>query len=173
MLSPELGTGRTIGLSSLEAIAFTPDSRKAYVVSAVGYVFASIDTQTRAVTYPATFRPRLPLKAIAVSPDGRRIYAVSASNGTAFAIDPATDTIVRAGGITPDGKTLFVGATPCSIAFTPDGSKVLIANKASGTLSVIDLAGNTPIAQITVGRFPSSVAISPASHWSHKASPNQ
>lgn len=67
-------------------------------------------------------------------------------------VDPATDSLVT---------SISVGDQPEGLAVTPDGGRVLVANRDSGTVSVIDTASQTVVATIPVGVFPHDVAILP------------
>ena len=55
-----------------------------------------------------------------------------------------------------------VGSQPLGVAVDPDGGRVLVANFADGTLSVIGTASNTVLATMRVGEKPYAVAIHPA-----------
>ena len=57
--------------------------------------------------------------------------------------------------------TIPVGASPQGIAVHPDGSRVYVANKGDGTLSVIDVATRVVIDTIAVGLGPQMVAVAP------------
>jgi len=52
-----------------------------------------------------------------------------------------------------------VGRKPKGLAFTPDGKRILVANSASSSVSVIDVATATVLATVDVGRGPFAVAI--------------
>jgi YVTN family beta-propeller protein len=54
-----------------------------------------------------------------------------------------------------------VGTDPSGVAVTPDGKRVYVANRESGTVSVIHTATNTVAKTIPVGIFPNSVAVTP------------
>jgi YVTN family beta-propeller protein len=55
-----------------------------------------------------------------------------------------------------------VGKKPLGIAFSPDGSLILVANSRGNTVSVIDTASMTVIATVDVGRKPWDVAVTDA-----------
>jgi YVTN family beta-propeller protein len=50
---------------------------------------------------------------------------------------------------------------PIGVAVSPDGSKVYVTNRGTGTVSVIDTATNIVIATIPVGLNPIGVAVKP------------
>jgi YVTN family beta-propeller protein len=54
--------------------------------------------------------------------------------------------------------TISVGSDPLGVAVTPDGSKALVTNQNSNTVSVIDTANNTVSHTLTVGSVPFGVA---------------
>ena len=54
--------------------------------------------------------------------------------------------------------TISVGSGPVGVAVTPDGRFVYVANRVSGTVSVVDTAGGRVVATVAVGRGPDSVA---------------
>lgn len=54
-----------------------------------------------------------------------------------------------------------VGGSPSSVAVTPDGAFVYVANQGSDNVSVIDAATRTAVATIAVGNAPSAVVIAP------------
>jgi YVTN family beta-propeller protein len=53
------------------------------------------------------------------------------------------------------------GDLPREVAYTPDGSTVLIAHRDSDTLTFIDVDSQTATETVTVGDFPTDVAITP------------
>jgi YVTN family beta-propeller protein len=56
--------------------------------------------------------------------------------------------------------TVPVGTAAESVAVTPDGKHVYVANKSSNNVSVIRTATNTVVATIPVGSIPFAVSIS-------------
>ena len=78
--------------------------------------------------------------------------------GTVVVIDTATNTVI--------GSPIPVGLGPEGVAVTPDGSKVYVTNRFSGTefsstVSVIATATNTVIATVFVVPAPQGVAVTP------------
>jgi YVTN family beta-propeller protein len=57
--------------------------------------------------------------------------------------------------------TVTVGANPSGVAVTPDGTKVYVANRGSGTVSAIATATNAVVATIPVGGNPYGIAVTP------------
>lgn len=70
---------------------------------------------------------------LALHPNRKFLYAVNEGEGTAsaFAIDTAT------GGLTLLNSVGVVGDGPCYVTVSPDGTRVLIANYSSGSLTVL------------------------------------
>ncbi len=80
------------------------------------------------------------------------IYAYIANqDGTISVLDTTNYTITA---------TVSVG-NPSGVAFSPDGTKVFVANSLSNTVSVINTTTNTVTATVNVGGYPSGVAVSP------------
>ncbi len=67
-------------------------------------------------------------------------------------------------------KVVPVGAVPKYVAVTPDGTKVLVSNWCSWTLSVIDTKTNTETTQIALGgKYPRGIVVSPDSTTAYVA----
>jgi YVTN family beta-propeller protein len=147
----DLPTGRPgtpIDVFGPFAVAFTPDSKTAYVAGTTAVT--PIDV--------ATGRPGTPIQvsnaawAIAITPDGRTAYTANYGDGTVTPINLAT-------GCT--GTAIRAGTNPVAIAITPDGRTAYVANWTDGgTVTPIDLATGRPGAPIDVGAEPGAIAIS-------------
>ena len=85
-----------------------------------------------------------------------RAYVANTSDGTVSVIDTTNNTVT---------KTIDVGETPLSLAASPDGSRVYVANGDyfnGNSVSVIDTDSDTAIATIPVpGNYGSDVSVSP------------
>jgi YVTN family beta-propeller protein len=57
--------------------------------------------------------------------------------------------------------TVAVEGRPIGVAFSPDGSRVYVANSASDSVSVMETANNTVIATVPDASFPQGVAVTP------------
>lgn len=134
-----------------QAIALTPDGSRAYVVHSARPLMEIIDTATLTVITTVTIPPTTD---IAITPDGKRAYLVHAftPNQTVSVFDLATNTVSA---VVP-----FDGITSRHLAMTRDGSRVYVL-AASDKVLAIDTATNAVIATITVGVFPSDLAITP------------
>lgn len=58
-------------------------------------------------------------------------------------------------------NTITTGSNPVAMALTPDGTKLLVCNYGSATVSVINPATNTVTETVNVGNGPSAVVITP------------
>ncbi|MBI4801728.1 MAG: hypothetical protein HY796_04300 [Elusimicrobia bacterium] len=101
---------------------------------------------------------------LVVSPDGRWLY-VSASNagaviraetarviGAAVSIGPAVDLSTA---------TALVGGAPRSMRLSHDGKWLFVALNAASQIAVVDAAGMTVAARVTVDSFPVGLDLSP------------
>ncbi|HET8985090.1 MAG TPA: beta-propeller fold lactonase family protein [Trueperaceae bacterium] len=87
---------------------------------------------------------------IALSPDGRSMWVVN----------PDADSVTRIDTLTLAADApIAVGDEPWSVAVGTDGS-VVVANRAAGSVSLIDAAGTT-VTELVLGAEPSAVALSP------------
>jgi YVTN family beta-propeller protein len=93
---------------------------------------------------------------VVFTPDGKTAYlggkyTETGNSEEVFAVSTATRQV------TP----IKVGIRPYGIAVTPDGSKALVPNEFSESVSVIDTATNQVVGEIPVGKEPCEVAITP------------
>ena len=66
-------------------------------------------------------------------------YVPNEKSGTVSIIDTATDTVV---------KHIKTSERPRGIAIAPDGSRLYLTNSPTESLIVVDLASDTPVAQL-------------------------
>ena len=101
--------------NSPNAVAFSPDGRRAYVATghglSAGHVWV-IDTTTNTLIGAPITVGATPL-GIAVTPDGRKAYVANDNDGTISVIDTATDTVAHTITTNP-----LLGDTFASIAIT-------------------------------------------------------
>ncbi|MCY7298996.1 MAG: YncE family protein [Ilumatobacteraceae bacterium] len=64
-------------------------------------------------------------------------------------------------------KVIATGSVPKFMAITPDGSRLLVSNWCGFDVSVIDLATDTEITRIDVGRHPRGIAITQDSRFAY------
>ncbi|MBL8762378.1 MAG: YncE family protein [Phycisphaerae bacterium] len=89
-----------------------------------------------------------------LSPDGQTLVTCNSFSNTISMIDTTSWSVV---------KTLAVGTFPTRATFSPDTSKVYIANRDSDTVSVVNNAGvgSTVTGTITAGDQPFEMGVSP------------
>ena len=66
-------------------------------------------------------------------------------------------------------QLIHVGATPKFVAVSPDGSRLLVANWCSASLTVVRLPDGTPIRTLHLGENPRGIAFDPASSVAYVA----
>ncbi|MEU7528093.1 hypothetical protein AB0A74_20360 [Saccharothrix sp. NPDC042600] len=140
--------------SKAGSIAFTPDSRTAYVTdhgdlnADKGSVLA-IDTASRAVTRISVL-PLISPTAVAVTPDGKKAYVAGANYLSV--IDTATNV----------PRAVDIGYfTLTDVEVTPDGSRVYLADHNSRSVVVLSTATDSVIATVPMPTLPSRIAITP------------
>ncbi len=158
------GFDTTLGEGAAEIVAYDPGTRRLFVVNAVA---ASIDIVNLS-------NPTTPVSAgtIDVTVFGAVANSVAVHNGiVAVAIEadikqePGTVAFFNAATAALLGS-VQVGALPDMVTFTPDGSKVLVANEGEpndaydvdpeGTVSIIDLTGGfaaLPVQTVSFAAF--------------------
>ena len=144
-----LGSYRPASEGSSEIVAYDPDAQQLYVTNGSS---SRLDVLSIA-NIATTFTPTL-VSTIDLSPYGVGVTSVACKNGlvaAAVPADPKTDngTVVLVQGITT--VALTVGALPDMLTFSPDGSKLLVANEGEpnddytvdpeGSISIIDVSG--------------------------------
>jgi YVTN family beta-propeller protein len=85
---------------------------------------------------------------MALGRDGATIVAANMLNNTVSILVPATGRV---------NAEIGVGDDPRNVAVTPDGTRALVTNRGSGTLSIIDIRAATVITTVPVGVFPYGV----------------
>jgi YVTN family beta-propeller protein len=161
------GTTVTIGIDGQpNAVAFSPDGRRAYITS-TGDAFTGdgavsvVDTAANAVV--ATVGDgRIP-GGVAVSPDGSTLYLAAPAKFPAITHASVVTVDTGTGNI---GAAIDIGPDPRGMAISPDGSRAYVVDGGNGaagkgTVAVVDTASKAVIATIGVGDDPSAVAVSP------------
>jgi YVTN family beta-propeller protein len=149
--NPGQGVLSTIPLrSSTSSVIFSPDGTRAYVSNAVFRNILVIDTASNQIvgTIPIATGPGFFL---AISPDGEHLYTDDGCCRV-YVVDTETNTV---------STTIFVQNANGPIAVTPDGSQVYVniaGNSFGSTVSVIDTASNTVVADQIPAPFISSSA---------------
>ncbi|MGK7892688.1 MAG: esterase-like activity of phytase family protein [Xenococcus sp. (in: cyanobacteria)] len=141
-----------------EISAYDPDSQSLFVVNAFANAIDILNLADP--TNPVL------VSSIDINPVGAGVNSVKVNNGivaVAVASDPEQDPGVVA--FFDTAGTLLgqvtVGALPDMVTFTPDGTKVLVANEGEpgddidpvGSISIIDLSGGVENATITTAGF--------------------
>ncbi len=126
--------------SSLQGLAISPDSKTAYVRCSPDVIGASdlikIDTATTTIEKTIPLEPHSFFNsAVNVTPDGKHVYVRATK---VVVLDTASDAIVT----TVDTRDPSGGG----LAITPDGTRVYTANPSKNTVSVIETASNTVVA---------------------------
>ncbi|MEJ2851885.1 MULTISPECIES: hypothetical protein [unclassified Saccharothrix] len=135
-------------------IAFTPDSRTAYLAdhgdlnTDKGSVLA-IDTATRAVTRISVL-PLVGPSAVAVTPDGKKAYVAGANYLSV--IDTATNV----------ARAVDIGyVTLSDVAVTPDGSRAYFTDYRTSSIVVLSTATDSVIATVPLPTTPSRIVVMP------------
>jgi YVTN family beta-propeller protein len=137
-------------------VALTPDEGTAFVANIGGDNVTAVDAEERAI------RADIPVgegpEGIEVHPEAGLLVANQ---------DDARLTVVDPDTFETEGQALL-GETPIRVVSSPDGRHVLVPNRESNDVSVIDTAherdgerGPWEIARIPVGRWPGGTVFSP------------
>jgi YVTN family beta-propeller protein len=102
-------------------------------------LFALPDARTEAAHSSGT---------MALGRDGITIAVANLFNDSITLVQPANDRVLA---------EIAVGSEPRNVAITPDGTRALVTNRASGTLSVVDLRAAAVTATIPLGLLPYGV----------------
>jgi YVTN family beta-propeller protein len=128
--------------SRSQEIAITPDGTTAYVVIQDSDTVGIIDINSNTYIGNVSGFFNSP-HAIVITPNGQKAYVtnfgIGNSGTTVSVVDLTTDAV---------STTITVGQGPAGAAVTPDGIKVYIANRTTGTVSVISTATDTVIGTI-------------------------
>jgi DNA-binding beta-propeller fold protein YncE len=158
----------------------SPDGKLVYVGVQTGIAVIDTATNTRTSTH---FTVDSGAWDVAFNANGSRLYVVSRTGGTSSAPNrPPNGSVAEFDTYTGNqvGDSISVGFSPVSLAVTPNGRYVYVANnlpadyvltglnepRPPGTVSVIDLQAPTPsvVATIPVGYGPVNLVVSPDGH---------
>lgn len=152
------------------SVAFSPDSRKAYVARRAGggaggvSLVSSVNDALITATTIATGSP----ESVVASPDGKRVYVAVAGNGI-VALDAALIQPLHTIPLAFGGGALD---NPQGLALTPDGRRLLVSdNQAGGSVRIVDVASRTVIATraFAAGEIPLGIAVHPAGQRAYVA----
>lgn len=134
-------TVKFIGFSFESPVAFTPDSKTAYIVNDAR-LGAVIPIRIRTGHLGRPIRVGHDPGAMAITPNGNTLYVANEGSGTVTPIRTATDTTLR---------PIRVGAMPGAIAITPDGKAAYVDSETTDTVTPIRVATNSALKPIKAG----------------------
>lgn len=141
---------------AFDGIAVNPDGSRVYASAIKGATEDVSILDTLNSVFLGTTIPVSDVRGIAMLPDGSRAYAGSGVGNSVVAINTATNTASGA------PIALGAGSIPNSLAVTPDGRRLLVADTANDRVLVYDTATNgLAYPAIAVGDNPRSIAVSP------------
>jgi quinoprotein dehydrogenase-associated probable ABC transporter substrate-binding protein/PQQ-dependent catabolism-associated beta-propeller protein len=150
----DLATGdvlRTVAVGAEpEGVRLSPDRKKVYVTSESDHAVTIVDAQSAAVlgSIEVGWRPRDAI----FSADGSRAYVSAEHGGSVAAVDVATNKVLQTIALPP-------ASLPMGLALSPDDRRLYVANGRARTVSVIDLAASTLLANIRVGARPWGIGL--------------
>lgn len=118
-----------------------------------GTTLTVIDVAARKVARTITFGTHVRPHGAAFLPDNRTLVVTAERGGALVLVDVVAGTVVRE---EPTGQTMGH-----MVALSPDSKTAYVANITPGTLSIVDLAGDTPPAVVKVGTQTEAIAASP------------
>ncbi|CAO4170589.1 beta-propeller fold lactonase family protein [Methylorubrum populi] len=152
-------------------IALSPDRKTAYVTRPEGHGVAVIDLEARRVTGSLDL-PGGPL-GIGVNPKSGEVYVADWYGARVFVLSPSADGLKREGeiatGQSPSGIAVTPGQSPSGIAVTPDGATLLVANRESDSVSIIDVANRRETRRVPVGQHPFGLTLSADGRFAYTA----
>ena len=145
-----------------EGLAVTKDGRTVVVVSEETSMAHFIDTRTWQVVANVLVdtRPRVAV----YTPDQRYLWVSSEVGGTVSVIDPKSHQIAHVINFDIPGvdkQYILVGQRPWQLTFSPDRSKLYVANGLTNDVTIIDVASLKALKSVPVGRLPWGIAVVP------------
>ncbi len=161
---PVVTLGKDHGFDTTHGLALRPGTDELWATNrpkeAPGFVLR-IDARSREVigkplptTGTAGDRPNN----TAFTPDGSRAFVVNTGSAATQITLVDADAFTVTGQIEQDAAT---GLAPHALVFDPATERLFVANKDSGTLSVIDTTTDQAVDAIEIGEEPHGVAIGP------------
>lgn len=157
--------GRTTALGSMPlTLVFSPDSSHLAVLlcghreQGVQIVEAASGRVVQTLAQPAAFL------GLAFSPDGRGLYASGGFQDVIYryawrdSVAELADSVVLA----PDGHAGHGVRYPAGLAFSPDGSRLYVAENLADSLAVVDVATQRVVQHLATGAYPYAVEVSAA-----------
>jgi YVTN family beta-propeller protein len=136
----------TVG-DGLHSIAFTADSRFAYITNSVADTVTAVETN--ALSKVADMNVAKTPVAVAYSNASRLIYAASVNGETISVIEPAKQRVIA---------NIQVGRGVVALRFEPTGRYGFAVNQVQSTVTVIDASTNTLVGMTSVVKEPDQVA---------------
>ena len=90
-----------------------------------------------------------------------RLFVANAGSDTLSVIDTSTDRVTQTLLLRPAGSRGLPGATPTSVALSPDEKHLYVTLGDLNAVAVVDLPGLTLAGYLPVGWYPTSVVVSP------------
>jgi YVTN family beta-propeller protein len=138
---------RTVAAGAgLHNIAFTGDSRFAYITNSTADTVSAIDTKTLAKVADIAVG-KTPIS-LAFSTASGHIYVASLNGGSVAAIDPAKQSVAA---------TIPLARGVVALGFEPRGRFALAVNQLDSTVTVIDTATNKLVGATSVVKSPDQV----------------
>jgi YVTN family beta-propeller protein len=142
-----------------DAVAVTPDGRRAFLVDLAGEEVAVVDTvqAKQLTTIPMGTRERPSQRPSAVaSRDGTRVYVGNTAKDHVYVIDTAANQVVT---------DFFLDFHPAEVAIRSDGRYLFVAGCrlacTDGTLAIIDTTSFKTIAKIPLKAVPTGLVVTP------------
>ncbi len=132
--------GKQILIDGVQAVPLHPAADTVTVFTLKGskpHVLATVSAPSSVIGPPCS---------VAVSPDGRYAIVTAAKTVAADPTQLAPDdriTVIALTGKPHIAQSTRAGAGASGVAFSPDGGRVLVANRAAGTVSLFRFAGGT------------------------------
>lgn len=134
------------------AIAFNPETNKAYIVNSGGANVAVIDTTSYATRLVNTGQISC---AVAVDSISGRVFVANYASNTVTVIDGENNSVVA---------NVKVSPHPQATAVDSKDHKVYVASMHSGTTTVLDGIKNSVIGTIGTGKAPFAIAVNEKTH---------
>ena len=93
-----------------------------------------------------------------LSPDGSRLYVANADSDTVSVIDTSATNVITNIMVRPYPDCPFNGSTPNSLALSPDGGTLFVANAGNNAIAMVSTADNQVLGLIPTDWYPSGVA---------------
>lgn len=144
-----------VSLDWPSGLAVSPDGGQLYVVDAVDSAVLVVRTSDFAIT--DTIRVGCPADGVgsAASPDGADLYIPCGPAGIVAVVNIAARAVAASIPVSPD---------PVTVAFVPDGSRVLVGHGEGATsdrIEVIDTESRNVVGNPQAGEMPMAIAVAP------------